>query len=88
MTTVIKLDAIPTYDVLISKRMVESVAKQGLIEPIILLDRKTNEVHPDKRELYMAYRRAVKTLGDRGRDDIIVVWWDELTKEDKLEWRY
>ena len=86
MTHIVPLDSLPEYpDLFVSKRLQASVAEQGLIEPVVINRKK--QVHPHDRELFEAFRRACASHGDEGTKTCIVVYWHELTADDRAAYR-
>jgi len=67
----------------ISIHMMKAVRKDGLIEPLILIDK--NTIHKYSIERFEAFRRIAESLGIKGSKSIIGVLISDLSKEELNE---
>lgn len=93
MTHYVNIADVPRYPKeSVSKQMTEVIQKDGLIEPLLAKrkDGKLTDIHPHSRERCEAFIREVEYLeseGMKATNEIIVVFWDELTPDEKAEYR-
>lgn len=84
MTHYLKIADIEDYpDVYISRGRIKAIKKDGLIEPILMLSK--TKVHPESQERFMTFKKLAAEI-EGGATTIIACFWDELSKEEKLEY--
>lgn len=84
MTTVIPFTDLPEYsDIVPSKRLVEVMLKQGLIEPLVVMP--DGNVHENDRELFEAFKQAARSHGEGGTKTVIVCYWADMTDDERSD---
>jgi len=72
----------PNYDVHVSKKLLATVDRQGLIEPLVVMP--DGSIYKYHQELFMAFKQSVSSriIADRATH-IIAVYWTDLTPNER-----